>query len=59
MTVASQEGGMLAQGSAPDPKCKLIISLFVTLRHSLDCLISTRNAMSIVLLLKIMSEKGR
>ena len=41
---------MLTQGPAPDPKCKLIISSFLTLPHLLDCLIFTRNAMSIVLL---------
>ena len=35
--------GMLTQGPVPDPKCKLIISAFVTLPHLLDCLICTRN----------------
>ena len=38
-------------GPAPDPKCKLNISSFLTFPHSLDCLICTRNSMSIVLLL--------
>ena len=42
---------MLTQGPTPDPKCKLIISIFLTPPHLLDCLICTRNAMSIVLLL--------
>ena len=37
--------GMLTQGPAPDPKCKLIISSFLTLPHLLDCLICNRNAM--------------
>ena len=36
---------------APDPKCKLNISSFLTLSHLLDCLICTRNSVSIVLLL--------
>ena len=40
---------MLTQGLAQDPKCKLIISSFLTLSHLLDCLNFTRNAMSIVL----------
>ena len=31
---------MLTQGPAPDPKCKLIISSFLTLPYLLDCLIS-------------------
>ena len=41
---------MLTQAPAPDPKCKLIISSFLTIPHLLDCLICTRNAMFIVLL---------
>ena len=44
---------MLTQGPAPDPKCKLIISSFLTLTHLLDCLICTRNSLSIVLLLQM------
>ena len=50
---------MLTQGPTPDPKCKLNISSFFTLPHLLDCLISTRNAMSIVLLLQIMKGEDR
>ena len=42
---------MLTQGPAPDPKCKLNISSFLTLTHLLDCLICTRYSVSIVLLL--------
>ena len=42
---------MMTQGPASDPKCKLNISLFFTLPHLLDCLICTRNFVSIVLLL--------
>ena len=41
---------------APNPKCKLIIILFLTLPHILDCLICTRNVMSIVLLLQLMGD---
>ena len=51
--------GMLTQGPAPDPKCKLNISSFLTLPHLLDCLICTRNSMSIVLLLWMMGEWNR
>ena len=47
---------MLTQGLAPDPKCKLIISSFLTLPHLLDCLIYTRNTKSIVLLLQMMRD---
>ena len=45
---------MLTQGHAPDPKCKLNISSFLTLPHVLDCLICSRNSVSIVLLLSMM-----
>ena len=47
---------MLTQGPAPDRKCKLIISSFVTLSHLLDCLICTRNAMLVILLLRTMGR---
>ena len=50
--------GMLAQGPAPDPKCKLNISSFLILPHLLDCLISPRNSMSILLLLWIWGGGG-
>ena len=39
-------------------KIKLIISSLLTLPHLLDCLIFTRNAMSIVLLLQMMGGWG-
>ena len=45
---------MLTQGPAPDPKCKLNISSFLTLPHLLDYLICTRNSLSIVFLLGMM-----
>ena len=51
---ALQEAGdevMLTQGPAPDPKFKLNISSFLTFPHLLECLICTRNSVSIVLLL--------
>ena len=50
---------MLTQGPAPDPKCKLIISLLLTLPHLLDCFICTRNAISIVLLLQMIGGWDR
>ena len=56
--VSCMRQGMLTQGPAPDPKCKLIISSFLTLPHLLDCFICTRNAMSIVLLLQITGGMG-
>ena len=45
---------MLTQEPAPDSKCKLNISSFFTLPHLLECLICTRNSVSIVLFLQIM-----
>ena len=50
---------MLTQEPAPDPKCKLIILSFLTLRHLLDCLICTRNAIPTILLLQMMGEWDR
>ena len=50
---------MLTQEPASDPKCKLFISSFLTLPHLLDCLIYTRNTMSIVLLLQMMGGWDR
>ena len=50
---------MLTQGPTPDAKCKLNISSFLTLPHLLDCLICTRNSMSIVLLLQVMGKWDR
>ena len=48
--VSCRRQGMLTQGPTPDLKCKLNISSFLTLPHLLDCLICTRNSVSIVLL---------
>ena len=50
---------MLTQRPAPDPKFKLIISSFLTLPHLFDSLVCTRNAMSIVLLVKMMGGWDR
>ena len=54
-----QEVGDAESGPAADPKCRLIMSSFLTLPDLLDCLICTRNAMSIVLLLQVMGEWDR
>ena len=52
--------GMLTQGPAPDPKCKLNILSFLKLLHLSDCVICMRNSMSIVLLLQmVVVGKGR
>ena len=48
--------GMLIQRPAPDPKCRLNISSFLTLLYLLDSLICTRNSVSIVLLLGMMGD---
>ena len=50
---------MLIQGPAPGLKCNLIISSFLILTHLLDCLICTRNAMPIVLVLHMMGGWDR
>ena len=57
--VSCRRQGMLTQGSTLDPKCKLIISSFPTFPHLLDCLICTRNGMSIVLLLQMIGRWNR
>ena len=50
---------MLTQGPTPDPKCKLNISSFLILLHLSDCLICTRNSVSIVLLLQMVERWDR
>ena len=50
---------MLTEGPAPNPKCKSIISSFLTLPHLLGRLICTKNNMSIVLLLQKMGGWDR
>ena len=51
--------GMLTQGPAPDPNCKLNISSILTLSHLLDGLIFTTNSVSILLLLWMMGGCDR
>ena len=48
--------GVLTQGPTRDPKCKLNISSFLTLVHLLECLICTRDVISIVLLLQMVGD---
>ena len=50
---------MLTQVPAPDPKCKLNISSFLTLPHFSDCFISTRNSVSIIFLLRMIGGWDR
>ena len=57
--VSCRRQGMLTQGPTPDPKCKLNISSFLPLLHLLDCLICSRNSVSILLLLWMMQAKDR
>ena len=47
--------GVPTEGSPPDHKCKLNISSFLTLPHTLHCLICTKNIM-ITVLLQMMGE---
>ena len=47
---------MLIQGPAQDPKCRFNIPSLLALPHLLDCLISTRNSVSIVMLLAMMGD---
>ena len=50
---------MATQGPTPGLKCKLIISSFLILRHLSDCLICTRNTISLVFLLQMMGGCDR
>ena len=50
---------MLTQGLALDANCMLNISSFLTPPLLLDCPISTRNSMSVVMLLKMIGEWNR
>ena len=59
LLVSCRSQGMLTQGPAPDPKCKLEISSFLTLTLLLDCLICTRNFRPVVLLLWMMGGWDR
>ena len=50
--VSCRRQGMLTQGPAPDPKCRLNITSFLTFPHTLHCLICAKDIMSTVLLLQ-------
>ena len=50
---------MLTQGLALNPKGKLNISSVITPPYLLDCLISTNNSVSILLLLLMVGEWDR
>ena len=47
---------MLTEAPTPDLKCKLNISSFLTLPHLSDCLICTRNSVSIVFVLEMVGD---
>ena len=49
---------MLTQGPAPDPKCELNITLFLTLPHPLHCPICAKDIMVVVLLLQVRGWLG-
>ena len=51
--VSCRRQRMLTQGPAPDPKCELNITSFLTLPHPLHCPICVRDVMIIVLLLQV------
>ena len=57
--VSCRRQGMVTQEPTPVPKCKLLIPSFLTVLHLLDCLICTRNALSIVLLLQMAGRWNR
>ena len=50
---------MLTEGPPTDPKCMLNMPSFLKLPHLSDCLICTRNSISIVFLLKMVGERDR
>ena len=54
--VSCRRQGMLTQGPAPDPKCKLNITSFLTLPHLLHCLICAKDIMIIVFLPQVMGD---
>ena len=49
-----REAGDADSRAPPDPKCKLHISSFLIVPHLLDCLVCTRNSVSILFLLWMM-----
>ena len=56
--VLQEAGNADSRVPALDPKCKFNVSSFLTLPHLPDCLISTRNYMSNLLLLQMMVVVG-
>ena len=54
--VSCRRQGLLTQGPAPDSKCKLNISSFLTLPYPLDCFNCAKDIMIIVLLLEMMGD---
>ena len=57
--VSCRKQGMLIQWPAPDPKCELNITPFLTLLHPLHCSICAKDIMVTVLLLQmIMGWEG-
>ena len=57
--VSCKRQGILTQACAPDLKCNLNISSFVTLLHFSESLIYTRSSLSIVLLLQMVGGWDR
>ena len=57
--VSCRKQGMLTQGSAPDPKCELNITSFLTLPHPLYFHIFAKGIMVNVFLFQVIGEGGR
>ena len=55
--VSCRRQEMLTQGPAPDPKCELNITSFLTLPHPLYCPICAKDIMVTVLLLQVMGDR--
>ena len=53
--VSCRRQGMLTQGPAPDPKCELNTTSFLTFPHPLHCPICAKDMVT-VLLLKVMGR---
>ena len=50
---------MLTEGPAPDPKCELNITSFLTLPHPLHCPICAKDIMVTVLLFQVIGGMER
>ena len=55
--VSCRKQGKLTQGPAPDPKCKLNFTSFLTLPHSFDCPICAKSSLFIVLFVQILGGR--